>query len=44
MLGLASMRVGESTNDWSLHDSVCCDLLRERELESRRGLALRLRR
>ena len=32
MLGLASMRVGESANDWSLHDCVCCDLLRERDL------------
>ena len=32
MLGLASMRVGESANDWSLPDCVCCDLLRERDL------------
>ena len=32
MLDLASMRVGEGAHDWSLHDNVCCDLLRERDL------------
>ena len=33
MLDLASMRVGEGAHDWSLHDSVCCDLLRESNLD-----------